>query len=134
MEYLSKKRYPLRVKFAKTLFLIRGMFVFALLAGATASGSAVEQELGQFIASPATLALTIYQRFISPAKGSACPMEPSDSAYARQAIHRYGLFQGALMSADRLHRCGHDVNHYDIVRTARGLKFFDPVDPEEPRP
>ena len=104
----------------------------ALLLGLTTNGFAIERELGNFVASPATLALTLYKRFISPAKGSACPMEPSDSTYALQAIHHYGPLRGVLMTADRLHRCGHDVEHYPIVRTSRGLKYFDPVDAAEP--
>ena len=113
---------------------MRGLFVLALIATLTTTGSAVEQDLGEFLASPAELALSIYKRFISPAKGSACPMEPSDSTYASQAIRRYGIFWGSLMTADRLHRCGHDGDRYAIVRTARGLKYFDPVDPADPRP
>ncbi len=58
-------------------------------------------------------------------------MNPSDSAYSRQAIERYGLSRGVLMTADRLHRCGHDLSHYPIVRTANGLKYDDPVNAME---
>ena len=123
-----------RVKFGKTLDLVRALLVLTLVVSVAAIGSAVEQDLGQFLSSPATLALSLYKRFISPAKGSTCPMEPSDSTYAGEALRRYGLFRGSLMTADRLHRCGHDGSRYAIVRTPRGLKYFDPVDPAESRP
>lgn len=107
---------------------MKANFLLLLLVGGLAGdASAVEQELKIFISSPATLALDIYQRFLSPAKGTSCPMEPSDSAYAREAIGRHGLLEGALMTADRLHRCGHDVSRYPLVRTSRGLKYSDPV-------
>ena len=105
--------------------------LFLLLGACVSNASAFERDLSQYLASPAILGLDIYQHYLSPAKGTSCPMEPSDSAYARQAVNRYGLFQGVLMSADRLHRCGHDVGHYPIVHTSRGLKFADPVEPPD---
>ena len=54
-------------------------------------------------------------------------MEPSDSTYSRQAIDAFGIFSGILMTADRLHRCGHDLSVYPLVHTPRGLKYFDPI-------
>ena len=113
---------------SKPLNAAVGPVLFLLMGACAPSALAVEQDLYRFIGSPAIQALDIYQRYISPAKGASCPMDPSDSAYARQAIGRRGLFMGVLMTADRLHRCGHDVGHYPLVRTSRGLKYSDPVD------
>jgi putative component of membrane protein insertase Oxa1/YidC/SpoIIIJ protein YidD len=118
----------------RAVLSLRCIVALNLLLTAGANALAAENELGQFLAAPATLALSVYKRYISPAKGTSCPMEPSDSTYASQAISRYGLFRGILMTADRLHRCGHDVGHYEIVRTGRGLKYFDPIDPSESNP
>lgn len=46
-----------------------------------------------------------YQRWISPARPRRCRYEPTCSAYAVEAIERYGAFRGGLMAAWRLLRC-----------------------------
>jgi len=60
----------------------------------------------------AVAALVVYQRVLSPTKGRSCPMYPSCSAFAMRSVRKYGVGQGALMAADRLHRCGHDLKGY----------------------
>lgn len=52
--------------------------------------------------------LGFYERFISPVDGDRCPMHPTCSAYAREAVQRHGLFMGWIMACDRLVRCGRD--------------------------
>ena len=55
-----------------------------------------------------------YQRVISPALPRRCKYEPTCSAYAAQAIERYGILRGLLLACWRLMRCnpwshgGHD--------------------------
>jgi uncharacterized protein len=88
---------------------------------------AAERELKEFLTAPATLALTAYQRFISPVKGTSCPMAPSDSGYAREALRRHGFWRGTLEAVDRLHRCGHDLDKYPLIETTDGLKYSDPL-------
>jgi putative component of membrane protein insertase Oxa1/YidC/SpoIIIJ protein YidD len=61
----------------------------------------------------AVAALVVYQRAVSPTKGRSCPMYPSCSAFAMASVRKYGAIQGALMSGDRLHRCGHDLKSYN---------------------
>jgi putative membrane protein insertion efficiency factor len=46
-----------------------------------------------------------YQRFISPLLGPRCRFHPSCSAYAGEAIQRFGLVRGAWLAARRLARC-----------------------------
>ena len=46
-----------------------------------------------------------YQRFISPLLGPRCRFHPSCSAYAREAILRFGLMQGGWLTLRRLARC-----------------------------
>lgn len=51
----------------------------------------------------------VYQRLISPAltvvSGSGCRFHPTCSEFARQAVGRYGLPRGGLMTVRRLSRC-----------------------------
>src|ERR1700733_15894148 len=90
---------------------------FSALVTASRPAIATEQELKEFIAAPGTIAITVYQRWISPAKGSSCPMTPSDSGYARQAVRKHGILRGMMESFDRLNRCGHDLEKYPLVET-----------------
>ena len=58
------------------------------------------------LASAALLAvLWVYQATVAPFLGSRCRFAPSCSAYAREAIHRYGVWRGVWMSVKRLLRC-----------------------------
>jgi uncharacterized protein len=49
--------------------------------------------------------IRFYQRAISPALPQRCRYHPSCSAYAVQAIERYGILRGAVLAAWRLLRC-----------------------------
>ena len=49
--------------------------------------------------------IKLYQRYISPIKGTKCPYFPSCSEYGIQAVERYGVFTGSLMSVSRIIRC-----------------------------
>lgn len=76
---------------------------------------------------PVQFLLRFYQKFIGPTKGRYCPMYPSCSQYSLEAIRRYGLIHGLLMTADRLHRCSHDILQYPVIDTPAGARFADPV-------
>ncbi len=72
-----------------------------------------------------------YQRWISPSRSRRCRYEPTCSAYALEAVDRFGASRGLLLAAWRLLRCnpfshgGFDpVPHRFTVRVG-------PVDPSE---
>ena len=65
----------------------------------------------------ATSPIRLYQRVISPLFPRRCKYEPTCSAYAAQAIERYGILRGAVLAAWRLLRCN-PLSHGG----------FDPVD------
>lgn len=46
-----------------------------------------------------------YKRFVSPLLPAACRFHPTCSEYGYQAVHRYGLSRGAVMTIRRLARC-----------------------------
>ncbi|HEX5761684.1 MAG TPA: membrane protein insertion efficiency factor YidD [Solirubrobacterales bacterium] len=72
-----------------------------------------------------------YQRWISPILPRRCKYEPTCSAYAVEAIRRYGALQGGLLAAWRLLRCN-PFSHggFDPV-PRRFTLHVGPVDPAE---
>lgn len=64
----------------------------------------------------------LYRVTLAPLMGGHCRFHPSCSAYAQEAVHRWGAVRGSWMALRRLSRC-HPL----------GGKGFDPV-PEPPTP
>ena len=62
-------------------------------------------------------AIRVYQRFVSPAFPAGCRFRPTCSAYAYEAIQKYGALKGGWLALRRLFRC-HPFYHGDI---------YDPV-------
>ena len=49
--------------------------------------------------------IRLYQLILSPLLGARCRYHPTCSAYAQEAIAKYGVFRGALLGVKRLLRC-----------------------------
>ncbi|MBQ9643229.1 MAG: membrane protein insertion efficiency factor YidD [Lachnospiraceae bacterium] len=49
--------------------------------------------------------IRLYQKYLSPLKGTKCPYYPSCSEYGLQAIEKYGVLKGGLLAAWRILRC-----------------------------
>jgi putative membrane protein insertion efficiency factor len=49
--------------------------------------------------------LRFYKRFISPLLPPMCRFEPTCSAYAMQAVEKYGFLRGSWLGMRRLGRC-----------------------------
>ena len=47
----------------------------------------------------------LYQRLVSPVLGPRCRYYPSCSEYAVQAVTRFGILRGAVLTAWRVLRC-----------------------------
>jgi uncharacterized protein len=73
----------------------------------------------------------LYQRRISPSRPRRCRYEPTCSAYAVEAIERFGTARGLLLSGWRLLRCN-PFSHggFDPVPRRFTLRG-GPVDPAE---
>ena len=77
--------------------------------------------------------IRLYQRAISPALPRRCKYEPTCSAYAVQAIRRFGILRGLVLAVWRLLRCN-PFSHggFDPVEAQR---LFRPRSgPEPPTP
>ena len=61
--------------------------------------------------------IRFYQRAISPYRASCCRFTPTCSAYAYQAITKYGAFKGGWLALRRLLRCHpfYKGDHFDPV-------------------
>jgi uncharacterized protein len=72
---------------------------------------------GTTLAARAALGLIgFYRRRISPLLPPACRYEPSCSAYAEEAVRRYGFGRGGWLALRRLARCHPFGGHgYDPV-------------------
>jgi putative membrane protein insertion efficiency factor len=77
----------------------------------------------------ALLPLRGYQRWISPTRPRRCRYEPTCSAYAVEAIGRFGAARGLVLAAWRLLRCN-PFSHggFDPVPKRFTLRVR-PVDP-----
>jgi putative membrane protein insertion efficiency factor len=49
--------------------------------------------------------LRVYRRFISPALPPRCKYHPTCSAYAVQAVERFGILRGSVLAVWRILRC-----------------------------
>ena len=73
----------------------------------------------------ALMPISAYQRWISPLFPRRCRYEPTCSAYAAQAVRRFGFLRGSVLAAWRLLRCnpfshgGFDPVHAQRVFTPR---------------
>jgi putative membrane protein insertion efficiency factor len=77
----------------------------------------------RFVRAVVLAPLVVYQRAISPALPRRCKYEPTCSAYAVQAIGRYGVVRGIVLAAWRLLRCNpFSRGGYDPVSAQRLFK------------
>ena len=63
------------------------------------------------------LLIRFYQRGISPLRGPCCRFRPTCSAYAYEAINKYGAIKGGFLALKRLCRCNpfYKGDFYDPV-------------------
>ncbi len=110
----------------KTFYLatLFSLFVGGAWADSQASDLPPPGESMPVMAAP----IRFFQRYLSGADGHRCPMTPSCSSYALQAVQRHGSLKGWIMASDRLMRCGRDeLKLSPSVMTREGIRCQDPV-------
>ncbi len=61
--------------------------------------------LGKLLAKPLLGLVWLYRYAISPLLGTNCRFQPTCSAYAAEALQRYGGFRGGWLVLKRIGRC-----------------------------
>lgn len=70
--------------------------------------------MNHFLRNTIILPIRFYQKVISPWLPSSCRFTPTCSAYATEAINKYGVIKGGWLAMKRISRCnpwgghGHD--------------------------
>ncbi len=85
---------------------------------------------GNYFRSTITPLFLIYDKFISPIDNRKCIFTPTCSAYSRQAIQKYGFFQGYVLTFARITRCNPSVfikNRYPRSKEKNIWKAYDPI-------
>lgn len=76
----------------------------------------VSSALRTIVSIPFILIIVFYRYLISPGLPRSCNYTPTCSQYSLEAISRYGIFRGGLLSAKRIWRCrGSSPGGYDPV-------------------
>ena len=100
------------------------LLVGPALAGPPQSVPSTQREAAPVMAAP----IRLFQKYLSGADGHRCPMTPSCSSYAIQAMQRHGAIKGWIMASDRLMRCGRDeLKLSPSVMTRHGVRVRDSV-------
>lgn len=68
--------------------------------------------------------IRIYQLTLSPLLGSNCRFQPTCSAYATEAIKRFGVLKGGYLSFRRLIKCHpfHEGGYDPVPDTVEDIK------------
>lgn len=61
--------------------------------------------MGRWITRALILLVDVYRALLSPLIGRVCRYQPTCSAYAREALVRYGALRGSLLGVKRILRC-----------------------------
>ena len=61
--------------------------------------------LKKILLAPFLFLIFIYQAFISPFFGANCRFQPTCSCYTKEALKKYGLIKGGVLSLKRIFSC-----------------------------
>lgn len=77
---------------------------------------------------PLQLVVHFYQRYISPVDGPRCPMYPTCSTYALQALAKHGPLTGVFLTVDRLYRENDPHEQQKPIVKWGYVRFYDPLE------
>ncbi|RJQ68484.1 MAG: membrane protein insertion efficiency factor YidD [Desulfobacteraceae bacterium] len=119
----GSEAHVMKISIFLILFLFAGLFAAAPLSWADPLPADGTQE-NSLWGSP----IRIFQKFVSRADGNRCPMYPSCSHYSAEAFAEKGIIKGAVLTCDRLLRCGRDETRLAESIHVQGVRHtFDPL-------
>jgi len=69
--------------------------------------------------------IRLYQKYLSPYKGTKCPYSPSCSNYGIEAIKEHGAIKGFFMTCWRILRCNpFSKGGFDPVPPNKKMKYL----------
>lgn len=77
--------------------------------------------------SPLDGAVRFFQKYISPVDGPRCPMYPTCSAYARQALAKHGPWIGSMLTVDRLLHENETQERQRTIKVGGRYRYHDPL-------
>ena len=72
--------------------------------------------------------INFYQKHISHIRGGECQMYPSCSNFGLDAFREYNPLKAMAKTSDRLLRCSHDIDYYDIIFIDNKFKLSDSIE------
>jgi hypothetical protein len=101
--------------------------VYALEQEPTPNETPRRNLLSTIAVAPGMLLISFFQTVISPVDGASCDFYPTCSAYAKQALHKHGLFIGLVMTSERLCRI-HSPEGYEPLEKHGTYYYHDPIE------
>lgn len=77
---------------------------------------------------PLKAGVRFFQKFISPVDGPRCPMYPTCSAYALEALDKHGPILGVMLTVDRLFHESDPREHRHPIQFGDRVRFHDPLE------
>jgi len=77
---------------------------------------------------PLKWGIRFFQKYISPVDGPRCPMTPTCSSYALQALEKHGPAIGTFMTVDRLFHESDPREQRHPVRYGDRVRYRDPLE------
>ena len=67
--------------------------------------------------------IRFYQKAISPMRPPCCRFIPTCSAYALEAVEKYGAWKGGFLALRRILKCQPFHKQVSTIRSRKGLKL-----------
>lgn len=86
-----------------------------------------KQESEAITLNPLKQGVRFFQRYISVVDSPRCPMYPTCSAYALQALEKHGAIVGSFLTVDRLLHESNPLEKKHLLTGYEIPRYYDPV-------